>query len=179
MNDANASPPPIPVPAIVLHYEAAPAATRTAATLIAICGIIAGLAGMAWGIFWFRSPAMQNVVQDFYRTSALASLPLDLLLLAGSIATLRQRKMARRLLLWWAFLAGAYAVVRLAVVIFSVSPRATAMARAAAAGKPPSEFGPEFAGLVVVVVGAATWILTSVLPVLVIVILMRRSRTRP
>ncbi|MFI5379005.1 MAG: hypothetical protein ACHRHE_06905 [Tepidisphaerales bacterium] len=177
MNQHNSTPPPLPIPADVPHVGFEPGGASFAAVrFIAVAGVATGLAGLVWGATWFRAHGTPNVVQTFYRTSALASIPLDLLLLAGSIGILCRRKSGRRALLWWAGLAGAYALARLFVVILWAGPAATAVARAAGAGKPPGEFGPDFAGMMMVLAGVAVWGVTTILPVLVVIVLTGRAK---
>lgn len=141
---------------------------------ISICGIAVAVGGLGLDVLILRGGASRGMIDDMYRALAMATLPLDVCLLIGSLGALLARPWSRYCLLAWSSLALLYAVSRLIVSVAWAAPTATAQARISAAGSPPSEFSPEFAGMMMVVTGVTVFAMTSVLPVLTLAVFSRR-----
>ncbi len=141
---------------------------------IGVCGIVVAGGGLALDVAILGSGASGGELDNFYRTLAVVTIPLNLCLAIGSRGALLSRQWSRRCMLLWSGMALLYAVGRLVLTFTWAAPTATAMSRAALAGQPPSEFGPEFSGMMVALVGMLICILTSILPVFTLVVLTRR-----
>jgi hypothetical protein len=134
--------------------------------LAAILGVIIAILGLALDAMILRA-APAGASDKFYRACAWIGTPLDLLLLTASIGALASR--ARyRLLRLWAVLAIVYGTCRVVWAIVVVAPATTGEARVTLAGKPSSEFGPEFAGMMTTAVAAVVFVITSGLPAFIL-----------
>ena len=142
----------------------------------AVAGIALAVAGFAVScclILGGRGDA--NPHHAFYRACAMVGAAMDVWLAVAAAGAMALRNWGRRWLLWWSVTAILYAIGRLVAAMVWLAPRATAAAKAKLAGAPPTEFGPDFDGMMVAVSAAGVSLVLAAFPIIVLCVFLRRS----